>query len=126
MAEAVAEAKLAEPRVRDAVKVMREQGVSPTEAVRRVAPRPMVMPLYPNEVASFLRKRLDAFLDEPMRFKEHDLDFWEGIGIAMDATGSIEVAALARTLSETAVKFEDAATRLLNAEVARAVKAVGP
>jgi len=117
-AAAVAQAELPEPRVREAIRAMKEDHVSPTEAVAAVTPARMVMPATMPEVAKQARRRLERFLEEPMTVEKQPRDFWAVLDVlAANAEGiPLEAGSLSRLLAEVAVKADHYATALRSTE----------
>jgi ParB-like chromosome segregation protein Spo0J len=106
LAAAVADAALPEPRVREAIKVMRDEGMSPTRAVASVTPGRMVMPATSAEVAKQVRRRLERFLEEPMMVEGQERDFWAVLDVLASRVESIplEAGSLARLLADVEAK----------------------
>lgn len=122
-AAAVADAKLPEPRVREAIRIYREDGVSPTQAVASVTPAGREIPKTLPDVAKQARKRLERFLSEPMTVETVDRDFWAVLDVLVANAASIplEARGLASLLADVAVKAEHYATALRSAEAIEAM-----
>jgi ParB-like chromosome segregation protein Spo0J len=114
-ATAVAETGLAEPRVREAIKKLGTNGMTPTEAVYEVAPRGQPMPTPMFEVAKRARRHLDAFLDETMLIDGTERAFWDVLEVIArnpERFDEPSLRGLSTRLAEIAVKADAYASRL--------------
>ena len=116
-ATAVADADIAEPRVREAIKAMKDEGKTPTAAVASVTPARMVMPVTMPEVAKQVRRRLERFLEEPMTVEGKERDFWAVLEVLASNTDGmpLEAKSLARLLSDVEAKAHHYASALNSA-----------
>lgn len=105
---------LSEPRVREAIKLLRAGGLTPTQAVEMATPQGREMPTTLPDVAKQVRKRLERFLTEPMTIEGEGRDFWSVIDVLAHNSTRIplEAKGLATLLSEVAVKADYYATAL--------------
>lgn len=112
-ATAVADAELSEPRVRDAIKELKD-GLSPTEAVQAVAPVTIPKPTSLAEAARQARRRIDTFAATTMVVDGQPRDLWAVLDVlvAHQDTIPMEARGLSEALAELMVKADYYATRL--------------
>jgi len=123
LAEAAAKVDLSEPRVRDAIRTMKERGISPTEAVDLHRERTILPPLITGDIVTFMRRRVEVFLTEPFRFKERDFTFAEALDFVVEhGIGYVGTRDLADTLASASVVFDHAATTLRSGRGLKAVQ----
>jgi DNA invertase Pin-like site-specific DNA recombinase len=117
-AKAVADVNLPEPRVREAIKAMKQDGLDAKRAVESVTPTIHEMPRTLPEVAKQARKRLERFLADPMTIEGTERDFWAVLDVLAGNARSIplEARGLATLLADVAVKADHYATALRSAE----------
>jgi ParB-like chromosome segregation protein Spo0J len=125
LAEAVAASGLAEPRVRDAIKLIKSEGLSPAEAVEAVAPRgPRTMPKQPIDVARLARQRIEHFVRDPMTIDGREMDFWQVLDVLASQPQRLTLQAgeISRLLADLAVKADHYATLMRSAQELEAVR----
>lgn len=121
-AEAVVEAGLSEPRVREAANQLRRNGKSPTDAVEAVTPVIRSVPATLPDVAKQVRRRLERFLEEPMTIEGQERNFWQVLEVLAAHTDVIplEAKGLANLMIDMAARSAHFADVLWPAEAIEA------
>ena len=122
MAAAVAASGISEPRVREAVKAVKANGVRPADAVADVTPVGREIPATFADVAKQARRRIERFTAEPMVVEGVERDFWAVLEVLAAVSDGIplEAKGLARLLADVAVKADHYATALRSSEAIEA------
>ena len=126
MATAVAAVGLAEPRVREAVKAVKEKGMTVAEAVEEYTPSGRQMPVPLGDVARRVYQNLDRFLASTMTIEGVERDFWQVLDVLVaeqDRLLDPTVNTLVEKLAEVSSRTDHYATALRSTKALKEVSA---